>query len=750
MKRFPIRLFIFALAAAFGVNAHAAIFTVGNGVSCTHGSIQAAINAANSSGTTSIIRLSRSLAYEPEAVAINTGLDLTIEGGYATCDQTTADTTNTIVSGAGGAHAPVFDITAPTGASIHMRRLQISGGDVDNAGTGGGIRFVGDGTLELVDCLITQNKAGSGAGIYAEGTGSHTELIIGANTVIGNNTAAYSGGGVMSRGVELSMVDAGSNILLNKALGTGGSGGYGGGLYIYAYDRPSYAYIGSGSGLFGALYSNTALYGGGVAIVSAGSDAAQLQLFATNATYQAALIGNSASEKGGGIYVSSSQASARLWNAVLDGNAAPNGAAAYMASGSGLYVNFAGLPPSAVPCAAGVDCGRISNNTANTDTNPGAIVYGESGTTVQFGYLSTAAPADARGGVLIQNNEAGSVFGGGGYTRIYRSVIGSNTTSSDVIQQSGNSLDIYDTTIAGNSIGGGSAILRTTNSAVTIERSILWQPGSTSMSRSGGSLTVVRSDASENASMGGVFVVATFDPFFIDPAHGDYGLRAGSGAIDYAPALAGNERDALNRTRDIDLPNIDNPGTRDIGALERPALQPLVLNADFDNSDLRLWTKFDGAWDGTENIVGATNSGSWKYSNASTTAIDVVVGEQCIVLPVPGTYSLNGWGKGGGSTFNNRDYAVLKWEVRKNTLPTCAGGVVASGQMTLGSGTSWGHPSQPAVIDLPEAQFGDQISIKLLLVAHQGNTTTANGISAWFDGITLDYTGDRIFADGFE
>jgi predicted outer membrane repeat protein len=749
------RIIALALTTAFGANAQAAIFTVGTpsgpGQPCTHGTIQSAITAANNSAGADTIRLTRSLTYEPEANTINTGQELTIEGGYATCDQVNSDTTNTIVSGAGGAHAPVFSITAPTGALIHLRRLTIRGGDVDGSGNGGGIFFEGDGVLEITDSLITQNTAGFGGGIYAKGTASNAELVLGANVVVSSNTARYDGGGVLAYGIEMSMLDPGSNILLNHALGTG-SYGRGGGLYVYAGDRPSYAYIGSGSGLFGAIYANDARLGGGVAIVSAGTDAAELQLFTTAPAYQAAVIANTASEQGGGIYTSSSQAKARLWNAVLDSNDAPNGAAAYMAAGSGLYVNFAGLPEASTGCIAGTDCGRITNNTADTDTSShGAIIYGESGTTIQFGYLPTAAPADARGGVLIHDNEACSVFGGAGTTQIHRSVISDNITSADLITQSSNPLSLVDSTIAGNAIGGGSAILRTVNSAVTIQRSILWQPGSTSLSRSGGSLTIYLTDASENTSLGGGLAAYTFDPLFIDPAHGDYGLRVGSGAIDFAPAVVGNERDAYSQLRDVDLPNPDYGGTRDIGALERQSLQPIVLNGDFDYSDLRLWTKFDGAWDGTQNIVGGAGSGSWKYSISDTNATDVIVADQCIVLPAAGTYLLNGWGKGGGSTFQTRDYAIVKWEVREQTDGTCTAGVVASGELTLGYGTSWGHPAQPASIDLPEAQFGDQLSIRLILVAHDGGVTASHSISAWFDGITLEVEpSDVIFKDGFE
>lgn len=754
MKRPCPVLVALLLAGASGTGAHAAIYTVGSGSGCTHGTIQSAINAANSSAGADTVRLTRSLTYEPEANTISTGQELTVEGGYATCTQATPDTTRTIVSGVGGAHAPVFTINAPTGALIHLRMLTISGGDVDGGGNGGGILFTGDGVVEIADSLITQNTAGYGGGIYVKGNGSNTELVIGANVVISSNIARYNGGGVFAQGVEMSMTDAGSSILLNEAVGTGGTGGYGGGVYVYATDRPSYAYIGSGAPLFGPIYGNDAVYGGGVAIASAGSDTAELHLFTTDPTRQAYIGFNAASAKGGAIHVGNAHSAARLWNAVIDNNDAPDGAAAYMASGSGFYVNFAGLPAGAAGCTVGADCGRISNNVANADANPGAIVRGESGAAIQFGNPPTTSLPDPRGGVIIRDNVAGSVIDGAGATNINRSLIIDNTTGSDVVKQSGNALNLYDSTIAGNAIGGGSAILRSVDSAIGIQRAILWQPGSTSWSHSGGALTIANTDASENASLGGGFAAFTFDPLFIDPAHGDYGLRAGSGAIDFASAGLNQDRDAFGRPRNVDLPNADNPGTRDIGALERPAVQPLVLNGDFDHSDLRLWTRFDGAWDGTQNAVGGSGSGSWKYSISDTTLTEVVVAEQCIVLPAPGIYRLDGWGKSAGTTIITRDHAVLKWEIHEQHSGACTNGVVGSGQMTLGSSSSWSHPSQPSEIDLSEAQFGtDRLSIKLLLVARDGGVVGGpHSISAWFDGITLELASpdDLIFADGFD
>ena len=249
-----------ALAALAGTVAQAAVFTVGSPVGagqCSHGTIQSAFNAAESSAGADTVRLTRSLTYEPEANSISTSQELTVEGGYATCTQAATDGLKTVVSGAGGATEPVFRITVNTGGIVRLRLLTISGGDEDGSGRGGGIYFRGNGVLDIRDSLIANNLAGNGGGIYAEGTGSDAELVIGANVGISNNTARFDGGGIVADQVEMSMLEPGSLLFGNDAIGVGGSGGYGGGLYIVARDRSSYAYVGSGTS-FGAIYSNTA------------------------------------------------------------------------------------------------------------------------------------------------------------------------------------------------------------------------------------------------------------------------------------------------------------------------------------------------------------------------------------------------------------------------------------------------------------------------------------------------------------
>ena len=766
MKSIHMRLFALALFGLLANAADAAVYIVGTGSGCTHSTISAALTAAHDSGGIATVRITRSLAYSGQALIVNATQELTIEGGYATCDQASPDTTNTVISASGSTSGHVFNIFASTSVVIHLRRLEIRDGLGAGPGiSGGGIYFAGDGVLEITDSLVTNNTSAYGGGIAAYGTGTNAALKIGANTIISHNSAGL-GGGVYAKDIQVSMMAAGSSILLNQAPGSNSANGYGGGLYLEADDQPLYAFIGSGAPLFGAIYGNTAQYGGGVAVKSTGSNTAELQLFATDPNLPAYVGFNSASVKGGGIYATNAKANVRAWNAVLDNNLAPNGAAAYMASSSKLYVNYAEMPAAAVACPVGTACARITNNYA--DGNPGSIIYGESGTTIQFGDPPETVLADARGGVMILKNTGTSVFGGSANTAIYRSVVGSNTTSQEVIKVSDKPLTLVDSTIAGNTIGNGKAIVSAANSDVTIQRSILWQPGSTSLSQSGGSLTVQTSDASENTSLGGILAAETYDPRFVDPAHNDYSLRAGSVLIDYASVYATNDRDAVGNRRNVDLPNRDFYGKRDIGALERQAVQPLVLNSDID-TDLRLWdveTSGVSTRDSTKSVSGPSGSGSVHITRTNVAESEATRGlSQCIHLPANGTYALNGWGRGTstGPIVNPiaGDHAELYWEYRQDSNENCTqGSVFASGTLTLSSTSSWARPAQPVLIPVNQLFAPYSPTIKIYLVARekgsvvgggaQPNATAVNTTDAWFDGITLDYTGNTIFRDGFE
>lgn len=772
MKLHPAQLSALILIAALAGNAEAAIFSVGSGAGCTHGTIQSAINAANSSPGADTVRLTRSLTYEPEANTINTAQELTIEGGYATCTSP-ADNTLTIVSGAGGAHAPVFTITAPSGGWIHLRNLEIANGDVDGAGNGGGISFSGNGILEIQNSYIHNNIAGFGGGIYAAGTANQAELVIGSDVTIGNNTARYDGGGVYAEGLEMSMVDPGnSSIINNRAQGLTGDSGYGGGLYVTAHVLSGYAYIGSGAPVFGAIYGNHAKYGGGVAVggqsTTGSSKMAQLQLFTTTVGRPAIIQNNDASVAGGGIHLRSGNsgnitASAQLWNASLVGNTAPDGAAV-MVTGSGtgdFSVNASVLQrDDAIACAVGEICGRIEGNSTSNEAS-GAVIRSTINGNIELGGSFATATTVPRRGVVVRGNTGQNLIkasGGAGRVGAADALIVDNVVGDSLVDRSGGDFTLVDTTLAGNTVGD-SHVLTTSNSVVSLQNSILWQPGKTLLYRSGGSFTGSYIVGSENFSVApNVYV---FNPRFTDPAHGDYSLRAGSNANDFSfvDDTAAAAVDALGQPRNLDLPikyeyfGVPN-GVRDAGAFERQTLQPLVLNKDFD-TDLRLWdvvTAGSTTRDTAYNATGAANSGS-----AHVSATNMSVGgdragvSQCIHLPGPANYALNGWGRGTGTMVTAGDRALLHWEYRRNGGESCTGTPDRFGTLTLSSSPTWRRPAQPADIEVTSLDWGDSPSIKVTLVAEEFGTGGAT-TNAWFDGITLDATAfnDVIFADGFD
>lgn len=780
------RWILLAVLLCVAASTSAATFTVGSpsgsGQPCTHGTIQSAIDAANSSPGADTILLTRSLTYEPEANTIDTTQELTIEGGYATCTSA-ADTGTTIVSGAGGAHAPVFTILASTGALIRLRRLAISGGDVDGTGTGGGIRFEGDGILDIADSTITQNVAGFGGGIYARGAHSNAELVIGANVLVSGNTARYAGGGIYSRELEMSMLEPGSTLFNNEATGVGGNDGFGGGLYVHASDRHSYAYIGSGLANVGAIAQNSARYGGGVALGGQSTNDehsyAELHLFTTDPDQRARIRSNSASVKGGAFYArtfastfdGSIDASVRVWNADIEDNIAPDGAVAFLEgdepaigypNAASFQFNFGTPPADAVPCATGSHCGRIHGNAADDGSNvtDGAIFSGSLSASVCVACLPDSPnPPLQRGGVVIDGNVGGRLADGDGSFNVANTLIAGNAFSQELIRLTDGRVKVLDATIAGNTIGA-THVLSSGSMDLTIHRSLLWQPGRILLNRSGGTFDSADNMVNEIDSFGGNFNGALVaNPRFVDPDHGDYSLRAGSPAIDMAPPISGDDRDTSGNPRDQDLPITDaDSGVRDIGAFERQSLQPIVLNGDFDAVDLRLWNPVMAgvaSRDGAQNASGAAGSASAHILRAGTAFGQETPGlSQCIHLPGPAIYALNGWGRGTGTMVVAGDVAQLRWEYRRNGGETCSDGAPdASGTHQLTSSASWRRPADPSLIEISRSNWGGSPSILVTLVAAEsGISTEPRTTRAWFDGITLDIVplDDSVFADGFE
>lgn len=773
-------------------SSQAAVFRVGGTASgCTHTTIQAAVAAAESSPGADVIRVARDATYTAQQVMISTRQELEIAGGYDSCSAESASGTTTL-DGAGGGGYPVLRLYGDTGTLVRLRGLALTGGDNPDSDHGGGILFVGKGRLELSNVSVRQNRAGYGAGIYVRGDDDgEARLVFGRDVIVNNNIAAHSGGGVYIEKARFDMLEPNSLIAFNQALGNGG-GGYGGGLILLAKRNVAYARVGSGTPGLGAIYGNSAVNGGGVAVF--GDDpggattsiamTAQLQMYSTVAGTPAAIRQNVASQNGGAIYLrpyedfdDSVRAEAWLWNVDLEGNVAAKGAAVYGASydstfgspqGSSIHFNDAssivGWPGAAV-CSPGAYCGSVRGNLSRNGSNQptdGATFHLEQYVSLAVGYAGSDMSV-VRGGIAIEGNRGGRLIEAGGDTLIglNNALVADNESSSNLIRQGGDGLiRISDVTLAGNAVGAAQVIAQG-DGLFNLYRSILWQPGKTLLQCSGCDKTFATSIVSERGSLdgGNSTELVAQDPRFLDPAHGDYRPAAGSPAVDHAPIVAGDDKDLLGQPRDVDLAcRADYRGRRDIGAYERQQLLPLALNADFDR-DTNLWSTAFTTWDGAQNATGSANSGSAHVLQTASASVTRAYGaSQCIFLPGPGRYTLNAHGRGSGGLASLADYAGLHWELRHDGGDACnAGPADASGHHSLNRSSSFVRPAAAATIDLAAADATYRSSLLITLTATEGNTTVGGDhtMSAWIDGITLTLDcgvdpSDRIFRDGFE
>ncbi|HUD41668.1 MAG TPA: hypothetical protein VMR06_06670 [Dokdonella sp.] len=779
--RFPIPAFPAAAALALlalATAAPAATYSVGPGATCTHGTLQAALDAAANNPGPDVVRIVRSATWTGIQVSTQTDQDVEILGGWLACTSAAADGKTTL-SGAGGQARSVIALRG--NGRFMLRNLVVRDGDQAGDDDGGGIHFIGGGIVDIADSEIVDNAAEDGGGVYAQGTTAQAELIIGANVTIANNAARRHGGGVVAQNIEMTMIAPNSVLLLNTA------GGRGGGLLVASGSFASYAYIGSRGVLdLGPVYGNRAAIGGGIAVL-AGEDSgrdAEVQVFSTNPAEPLRILDNFASERGGAIDLqpdgesgNNASAIAQLRHVAIEGNAAPVGAAINLgydpygpfgADAIGGQVHFNHPHPTrplhaaAAACPFGAPCGSIRyNRTLNTT---GAVVH-----------LSEDADFDGSR-IAIEGNEAGWLIylSGEDWTSLQldNSLVAGNTVQHALIRDDQNEdavwplVGLHYLTVAGNGIGANGVL--SINEDMAFTRSLVDQPGkamiATDVGAVGGNHDIQHVIANTSTVPGGTTLAP---PRFVDPAGGDYLPRAGSRAVDFAAPLASFPQDLHSHTRSLDLPvNPNESGASDAGALEREYLQPLVLNAGFD-ADLNHWEALStSSWDGTQNASGPSGSGSVRGTAAADDA-RVAVRRQCIHLPGPARYALNGWGRATGAGPMAPPHRVwLDWELRYSTgtLDGCTDAPpAATGSLLLASGSTWARPALPAIIDVTPAVWGQTTSLTVYLVVQNGSPiapgadggtgpeAVLGGPDGWFDGVTLETDfDDTIFRDGFE
>ena len=211
---------VLPFAASCGIAAAGVIgpihdFAVGNGVGCTHGTLQAAIDAAAAASGAHTIVVTASTVYTDQALLINDADALTLAGGYADCFASDTAGTTTIDGSTG---APVLRIIGA--GAVTLRDLTISGGNASAVTYGGGVQHQGSGLLVVRDSIVRDNIAIVGGGIALASAGSLTVV----DSEILDNVASSVGGGVYRIGtgdVRIERTTLGGN----TASGFDGGGG---------------------------------------------------------------------------------------------------------------------------------------------------------------------------------------------------------------------------------------------------------------------------------------------------------------------------------------------------------------------------------------------------------------------------------------------------------------------------------------------------------------------------------------------
>lgn len=754
-----------SLAALFAISAAAhadgIVFLVGGDAACDYASVQAAINAAAALPGPDAVHFANNVVYD--SMALNIGSqDVELVGGFTDCATALTGTPSghTRLNGAGGAARPVFTITG-SGART-LSNLVITGGDA--SGDGGGINYVGSGSLVLRHLAVETNSAGGqGGGIHVASSGGSALLELQADTRVTANTAQGDGGGISVEGdVTLYMDQGPSTVNLNRS-----NNGRGGGI---AVKTGATAYLGSpGMSDVGALFNNTAVDGGGLAVLGA-SSVTRVYLYTTDRD-RPFRIHDNVSFRGGGIYTQLSgatnvQIKARHFR--IDGNRADDGAAFFGHGGPNGFSSFCGaaraqdcvdyyglpFPALGEACPTLAPCNVIEKNVA---TAPGGAILTLADERRSLALFSA---------MLSQNRAFHLLRSAGDRWNISDSVIGYNVMDSSLIDDigAGDALrSLHRSTLSSNTIGDISMLrFASGNAKIEIKESVIDQPANdlirypfTASNRAN-----VRVDYNLLWTQFDPVVVdptsTRAPPHFVDRGNGDFHLRPGSLGVDYAMPEPGDQYDLDGQVRDQDqLWHVDRYGTRDVGAYELRFLHfPDDYNLPNGTFDRNLigWTAGhpQTRWS-TIDRHGQPNSGSLEINVPSIgEPARVTVATQCIPLPQAGVYELRGWAYSGIQNPALVDQPRIRWLHRPNDTGECAGGdAAASAQGELPFGGGWAERTAAIVVPQQGLTHNSTIEVRLEVV-NNTNGGANDRIFSRFDDVSLTLVDDHLFTDGFD
>jgi hypothetical protein len=600
--------------------------------------------------------------------------------------------------------------------ALSLDSLHITGGNT--SGNGGGINFGGSGSLDLTNVSISGNHAGYGGGLFANGP-SNLTINLHSTTTISDNVADHAGGGIRIQGHAQLFMSGGSALLFNSVTTTD-SDGAGGGLQIVS---PAHADIESSY-----ISGNSARYGGGVA---ANGGLASVVFNSNAGENQTQISYNSASNTGGGIFLSKAAVDCR--RCLINGNTAQEGAATYADVGGGIMA---------------IDSGTVRENVAQTQSG---IATGGSTMLTQTDAVFNMYRT------VVRNNRGGHVyrgFRGAGAARINQSLIADNQVTDNlfVMEEKGEAI-ITSSTVAHNVIGGSSIFFLT--GSATLTDSIVWDfkttlsghPGITGLNIS----NVIAWDKDSLCCFPGIL---NADPRFVAPATGDYHLLPVSPAIDYSPAQPGTDLEGFPRT--VDLSSAPNRyGPLDLGAYEARSVD--------ENFDELAPPALPVGWINSTSGASAgwitTTSNAFSAPNAAFTDDTATVTDKWLQTPpyiavansrltFRHMFDVDASGPSSVVTF---DGVVL--EISVNGAPFkdifAAGGSFAGGGydhiVYAGSGNplanrnAWGGNSngyRDVVVNLPAGAGGSTVAVRWRM----GTDAFEGGAGYWLDDIHVNVT----------
>ncbi|MGN6518068.1 MAG: hypothetical protein ACTHK2_01435 [Dokdonella sp.] len=608
---------VFALALGGLLSAHnpdAFVYTVGrSGTSnnCSFPTIQAALDAAAATSEADEIWITRDVAegfYRQQALVANRVVNpdvsdpgpLKIVGGFDDCwDVTPSDVTE--LDGNGGAKAPVLTIL---GHDVSIEGIRLTRGDSTlNADSyGGGIAYLGAGSLNIFRSVIDNNDAGVGGGIAVFARGGDARLSV-QNSHIDDNRAGAVGGAVLLQsdtGIASLTVGGGTRINRNFAGEGGGAIAMSGRSTLWMADElggiqvDANGTLGDGGAILavppvsillktipvagsGATFTgNEAEFGGVIALGdhprlgNAHGDASvrilswfeHPQVFAFNRAHA----------RGGVISVSNPAGAASVdvcsWNAGFEFNDAQDaGSVAFVRGANTTFRNEATCDnvPAACP---GAQCNRILGNASTFDDGRpanGSLFESEDGARIQLQGMRMLHNG-VRDLFRLQRRPGTSMSSIGG-----TDLLVAQNAAKSVAQQCFLDCEIAlrNVTIADNALSG--AIVGNDSGTSSLSDAIIDQPGAALFSVGApppGAIVLTRV-LHDTSYPGSGPTLWRGQPTFLDAASGDYRLASHSLGVDWSPPDGPMGQDAYGRERDVDLPwRADLFGTRDLGALE--------------------------------------------------------------------------------------------------------------------------------------------------------------------------------------